>query len=113
VVHPGHIAAESVSIEGLGFAGPLFVVVFVIEGALRPDYSPVRQPVSSLSIGSTGWTQMAKFLVTGLLVLAFALGLQQRGNGLWLPILIGLIGVGLLGASVFTCDPIKARQPGT
>ncbi|MGB8388504.1 DUF998 domain-containing protein, partial [Mycobacterium sp.] len=49
-------------------AGPLFVVVFLIEGALQPDYSPMRQPVSSLSIGSMGWTQMANFLVTGLLM---------------------------------------------
>ncbi len=94
-------------------AGPLFVVVFLIEGALRPDYSPMRQPVSSLSIGSTGWTQMANFLITGLLVLAFALGLQQRGKGLLLPILIGLIGVGLIGASVFTCDPFNGYPPGT
>ncbi len=108
MVCPGHIAAESVSIEGLASAGPLFVVVFVIEGALRPDYSPVRQPLSSLSIGGPGWMQMANFLVTGLLVVAFALGLQQCGKGRWLPILVGLIGVGLIGASVFTCDPIQA-----
>jgi hypothetical protein len=33
-------------------AGPLFVTVFVIEGARRPDYKPLRHPVSSLALGS-------------------------------------------------------------
>ncbi|MGA7052926.1 MAG: DUF998 domain-containing protein [Mycobacterium sp.] len=94
-------------------AGPLFVVVFLIEGVLRPDYSPMRQPVSSLSIGSTGWTQTANFLITGLLMLAFAFGLQQRDNALLLPILIGITGVGLIGASVFTGDPVNGYPPGT
>lgn len=37
----------------------------------------------------------------------------QRGSGLWAPILVGLIGVGLIGASVFTCDSINGYPPGT
>ena len=94
-------------------AGPLFVVVFLIGGALRVDYKPLRHPVSSLSIGSTGWTQTVSFLVTGLLVVLCAVGLHQRGSGLWLAILVGLVGVGLVGAGAFTCDPINGYQPGT
>ena len=28
-------------------AGPLFVSVFLIEGARRPDYQPLRHPLTS------------------------------------------------------------------
>lgn len=90
-------------------AGPLFVVAFLVEGATRAGYDPLRHPVSSLSIGPSGWTQMANFLVTGLLVVAFALGLRQRAAA----ILVGLIGIGLIGAAAFTCDPINGYPPGT
>jgi hypothetical protein len=37
-------------------AGPLFVLVFVVEGATRADYDPLRHPVSSLALGYWGWT---------------------------------------------------------
>ena len=40
-------------------AGPLFVSVFWIEGVRRPDYKPLRHPVSSLSLGPRGWVQAA------------------------------------------------------
>lgn len=90
-------------------AGPLFVATFLIEGALRAGYDPLRQPVSALSIGSSGWTQVVNFLVTGLLVVAFALGLRQRVTST----LVAMIGIGLLGAAVFTCDPINGYPPGT
>jgi hypothetical protein len=39
--------------------GPLFVTVFLIEGARRADYTPIRHPVSSLSLGRQGWVQVA------------------------------------------------------
>ncbi|MGD8404993.1 MAG: DUF998 domain-containing protein [Anaerolineales bacterium] len=46
--------------------GPVFfIVMFLIEGVTRPEYSAFRQPVSSLSIGELGWTQIANFLITG------------------------------------------------
>lgn len=57
-------------------AGPLFVLVFLIEGATRADYSSLRHPVSSLAIGDLGWVQTVNFLITGSLVVAFAIGLH-------------------------------------
>jgi len=51
-------------------------LVFLVEGATRTRYDPLRQPVSSLALGDWGWTQSANFIVAGLLTLAFAVGLR-------------------------------------
>jgi hypothetical protein len=58
-------------------AGPLFTLAWVVEGATRANYQPLRHPVSSLELGGLGWTQRANFLVAGLLTLAFAMGLRR------------------------------------
>jgi len=100
---------------------PLFVAVFLIEDAVPairpPGYNPLRHPVSSLAIGQFGWIQVANFLATGVLLLGFAAGLrfaQRRYNGgIWAPVLIGLIAIGLIGAGVFTADPLSGYPPGT
>jgi hypothetical membrane protein len=100
---------------------PLFVVVFLIEDAVRairpPGYNPIRQPVSSLAIGPFGWIQVANLLVTGVLLLAFAVGLRpalrRYHGGFWAPALLGLVAIGLIGAGVFTTDPLSGYPPGT
>ena len=91
-------------------AGPLFVVAFLVEGATRAHYDPLRHPVSSLAFGDSGWTQRASFLITGLLMLAFAIGLQHalrplRGP-IWGPLLVGTCAVGLLSARA-SSSPIR------
>jgi hypothetical protein len=48
-------------------AGPLFVTVFVLEGVRRPDFKPLRHPVSSLALGSRGWVQVTNFAAAGAL----------------------------------------------
>src|SRR5262245_5709996 len=92
-------------------AGPLFVVVFLIEGATRADYNPLRHPVSSLALGDDGWIQTANFIVTGLLMLAYAIGLwralRRRGGSRWGPLLVGIVAIGLIGAGFFPTDPLS------
>src|SRR5690349_84503 len=58
-------------------AGPLFVATFLIEGGFRNGYDPMRHPISSLALGSTGWIQIVNFLVAGVLTLTFAVGLRR------------------------------------
>lgn len=98
-------------------AGPFFTVVYLVEGATRAGYDPLRHPVSSLALGDPGWTQTVNFLVTGLLTLAFAIGLRRAlpspGGSTWGPLLIGACAVGLLGAGVFATDPLGGYPPGT
>ena len=98
-------------------AGPLFIFVYLIEGATHAGYDPLRQPVSSLALGDQGWTQSANFLVTGFLMLAFAIGLRRAlrplGGPTWGPLLVGTYAIGLLGAGVFAADPMNGYPPGT
>lgn len=98
-------------------AGPVFVVTFLLEGAAREGYSPLRHPVSSLALGSRGWIQAGNFAVTGTLMLAGAAGLSRAGDpavaGRTAPALIGAAGAGLLGSAVFTTDPVSGYPPGT
>jgi hypothetical protein len=98
-------------------AGPLFVAVFLVEGARRPSYSPLRHPVSSLSLGPRGWVQVATFSVAGALCLAGAAGLSRTPDPAMStrlgPALIGAAGAGLLGSALFTTDPVSGYPPGT
>ena len=96
--------------------GPLFVATFLVEGATRAYYDPLRHPVSSLALGNSGWTQTVNFLVTGLLMLAFAVGLRRAlrppESSIWGPLLVGVWGIGLLGAGLFLTDPVSGYPPG-
>lgn len=97
--------------------GPLFVAAFLVEGATRSDYNWVRHPVSGLALGPHGWTQTANFLVAGVLTVAFAVGLRRHlaygaGSRL-LPALIAVWGLGLIGAGLFTTDPVSGYPPET
>jgi hypothetical protein len=89
-------------------AGPLFVIVFLIEGATRSGYDAMRQPVSALAIGERGWIQRANFFITGALMFACAFGLRLAliayGGSFWFPILIGIYALGLIGAGCFVTD---------
>ena len=88
---------------------PLFVIIFLIEGAARAGYNPIRHPISSLSIGESGWIQIASFMLSGSLIVAFAFGLGVVLNpkrSVWIPRLIGAVGIGLIGAGIFSSDPL-------
>ena len=76
---------------------------------------PLRHPVSSLSIGELGWTQIVNFVISGCLILAFAIGLwlMLRPSSFWGPLLIGLMGIGLIGSGIFVTDPLNGYPPDT
>ncbi|WP_371405002.1 DUF998 domain-containing protein [Kribbella sp. NBC_00662] len=94
-------------------AGPLFVVVFLLEGAFKGSgYDVFRHPVSSLALGAGGWVQVVNFLVAGVLTVTFAVGVWRSGYRAG-AVLIGVWGIGLLGAGVFTTDPVSGFPLGT
>ena len=98
-------------------AGPVFVAVFLLEGAVREGYRPLRHPVSSLALGRRGWIQTANFAVAGTLFVAAASGLARAGDraasSRAAPALVGAAGAGLIGSAVFTTDPVSGYPPGT
>lgn len=96
---------------------PLFVVVFLIDGASRPGYDPAYHPVSALSLGDRGWLQITNFIVAGLLAVGFAWGLRRVLRpgvaGSWTPIPVAVFGVALILSGVFVMDPMRGYPPGT
>jgi hypothetical protein len=98
-------------------AGPLFIAMFLIEGATRTNYNPLRHPISSLALGDFGWMQSATFIVSGFLAMAFASGLWRAlrplGGSIWGSLLVAIWGLGLVGAGIFITDPVSGYPPGT
>jgi len=100
-----------------GVIGPLlFIVVLLIEGATRPGYNAIQTQASYLALSNQGWEQIVNFLVSGSLIIAFAVGLRRiwpTGRAsVWGPLLIGLFGLGLVVAGVFVTDPGGGYPPG-
>jgi len=98
-------------------AGPLYLVVGLIEAFTRPGFDIRRHDLSLLANGDLGWIHMADLIVTGLLVVAGAVGMRgalASGRGrTWGPLLLGVYGIGLIGAGFFVADPALGFPPGT
>lgn len=90
-------------------AGPLYVVVSLVEVVSRDGFDPARNAWSQLANGDLGWLHSATLIVAGLLVVAGALALPGR----WARLGVALYGAGLVGAGVFTADPGRGFPPGT
>lgn len=98
-------------------AGPFFTLSWFLQGLTRADYDPGRYAISSLSIGEFGWIQITTFIITGLLILAFGMELRQLlrepSGSFWGPLLVSLLGIGLIGAGIFVTDPLNGYPAGT
>lgn len=98
-------------------AGPLFVVVALVQVFTREGFDLTRHPLSLLSLGDLGWVQITNFIVAGVLMLAFAVGTRRSlGAGparRWAPILFAVYGIGLVLGGAFTADPALGFPLGT
>ena len=97
-------------------AGPLFVVVSLLQAFAREGFDLVRHPASLLSLGDGGWIQIANFVLTGLLYIVSAAGLRRVLHGgigrTWVPRLFALLGIAMIAGGVFTVDPSLGFPPG-
>lgn len=98
-------------------AGPVFVLVGLIQSFTIPGFDLTHHYLSQLSSGDLGWIQIANFVVAGLLTIAAAVGVRRALAGGPLgrvaPVLLGGFGVGLAAAGVFVADPALGFPPGT
>ncbi len=101
-----------------GVAGPvLFTTLVMVCGALRPDYSHATQFISEL--GETGGSHsslmnVVGFIPSGILLTIFgaslALLFPRTGLSLAAAALVGIFGLGIAGAGVYSCDLGCPRQ---
>lgn len=91
----------------------LFVLTFLVDGATRPDYHPVRHPVSALALGRRGQIQTANFVLCGLAVVAGAIALAVTHGTVLLALVVTVFGAGLIASGAFPMDPMRGYPPGT
>ncbi len=111
--------AERVTRSLLGYgvlAGPFYVVVVLGQALFRSGFDLAHDDVSLLSNGAYGWVQRVNFSISGLMVIACAFGVRRALDGRgtpWCARLLGLYGAGLIGAGIFSADPMNGFPPGT
>ncbi len=104
--------AQSLALGGI--AGPLlFTGLVILQGLLQPDYSHIRMPISALAAWPLGWIQILNFCMSGVLLIAFALGLHgtvapTRRGGVGIG-LLALGGLGIIVAGVFPWKMINGE----
>lgn len=106
------------SLLGYGaIAGPFYTLVALAQAFTRPGFDLLHDDVSLLANGPLGWIQGANFALTGLMVLACAVGMRRalkgEPGGTWGPWLLGVYGLGLVGAGFCPADPMNGFPPGT
>lgn len=109
------------SLLGYGvLAGPVYLVTSLAQALARPGFDLARHDWSLLANGSWGWIQVANLIVSGLMSVAFAIGLGRAlaaagggHGGRWATVLAGAYGVGLVAAGIFTADPAYGFPVGT
>lgn len=116
LTHPPMPLTRALLLGGVA-AGPFYLIVGLIQALTRPGFDLMRDDLSLLANGDLGWIQITNLIVSGLLVVGFALGVGRTvttGRGrTWGPRLLGVYGLGLIGAGCFIADPAFGFPPGT
>jgi hypothetical membrane protein len=98
-------------------AGPLYIAVTAIQALTRAGFDPTKHRYNVLTVGDLGWIHRTNYVLTGVLMILFAVGvrrvLRQERGGLWGARLLVLYGVAYIGSGVFPADPVIGFPPGT
>lgn len=98
-------------------AGPLFILVVLVQSYLVPDFNPRLDPLSLLALSPWGFIQIINFILAGALNIAYAVGLWRAlhggPSGTFGPILIAIYGLGLVTVGIFKDDPAYGFPPGS
>ena len=111
--------AQRVTRSLLGYgaaAGLVFEASILIQGLTRRGFRIAHHDASLLSNGPLGWIQIATFLVSGAMTIAFAAGARRalagRTGGRWGPRLFAIYGAALMAAGLLRADPAEGFGPG-
>ena len=107
--------ADRVTRSLLGYgviAGPLYVTTSLLQVALHEGFDLTRHSWSLLAAGPNGWVQSANLVLTGAMVIAFAVGLARSVPSRWAPRLIGFFGLGMVAAGLLVADPMDGFPVG-
>jgi hypothetical protein len=96
-------------------AGPFYLAVGLAQALTRPGFDFAKHPLSVLANGPGGWMQTANFAITGLLIVAGAVGIGRvlgpRSRLLTWPLIVH--GLCVATAAFFPADPVDGFPPGT
>src|SRR5262245_31887079 len=110
----GRGAAASLLRYGI-VVGPFYLAVGLAQAFLRDGFVFSKHPLSVLANGPGGWIQTVNFVLSGLMVLAAAVGFRRvlgatsRATSWFL----GTFGASMLVAAVFRADPVDGFPVGT
>ncbi|MCO1655576.1 DUF998 domain-containing protein [Pseudonocardia humida] len=109
---PEELTADRVTKSLLGYgviAGPIYVVASLTQALLREGFDLSRHAWSQLALGDAGWVQVTNFVVTGLMLIAAAVGLRRALRtgpaATWSPRLLAAFGLSMIAAGAFPVDP--------
>ncbi|GAA4249923.1 DUF998 domain-containing protein [Dactylosporangium darangshiense] len=111
------IRANRVTRSLLGYgvlAGPFYVAVSLAQALTREHFDITRHAWSLLSNGSLGWIQITNFVLSGLMIIAGAVGLARAlPQTRWAPRLVGAFGASMIAAGALRADPAMGFPAGT
>jgi hypothetical protein len=120
VTSAGCTTASRITRSLLGYgvlAGPFYVAVSLAQAVTRPGFDLTRHEWSLLANGAGGWIQVVNLLLTGLMVVAAAVGYRRTmptGRAArWAPRLLAMYGFALVAAGAFRADPMNGFPVGT
>ena len=107
--------AQRVTRSLLGYgvlAGPFYVTTSLAQALAHDGFDLTRHAWSQLAAGPQGWIQMANLVLSGAMVVAFAVGLAPlaapaAGHRVW----SARTALGLIAAGLLVADP-AGRLPG-
>ena len=111
-------AAVTRSLLGWGVVvGPFYLVIGLVLALTRSGFDLAEHQLSLLMLGDGGWMQATNLILSGMMVLAAALGFHralaaQDSGGRAAAILLGAAGLGLVGSGIFPPDPMGGFPPG-
>ncbi|TAU90816.1 DUF998 domain-containing protein [Rhizobium leguminosarum] len=96
---------------------PVFYAIVLAQLLTRTGFDITKHPLSLLSLGQTGWIQVANFLLAGIFAIACAVGVRKRLSGSYGgtlgPFFIATFGLGMIVAGFSKPDPLLGFPPGS